>query len=59
MIIKHGVPRFRPFPAALKQWALPATASTDFQYLLLSVLFLQARPMALASPMAQPLEPPK
>ena len=28
---------------------MPASASTDFQYLLLSVLFLQARPMALAS----------
>ena len=49
VIIKHGLPRFRPFPAALKQWVMPASASTDFQYLLLSVLFLQARPMALAS----------
>ena len=47
MIIKQGVPKLRPFPAALKQWVLPASASTDFQYLLLSVLFLQARPMAL------------
>ena len=49
VVIKHGLPRFRPFPAALKQWVMPASASTDFQYLLLSVLFLQARPMALAS----------
>ena len=47
VVIKQGAPKLRPFPGALKQWVLPASASTDFQYLLLCMLFLQARPMAL------------
>lgn len=55
VIIKQGVPRLRPFPGALKQWVLPASASTDFQYLLLCMLFLQARPMALVRPALSPL----
>ncbi|CAL5220522.1 g2554 [Coccomyxa viridis] len=47
VIIKHGVPQLRPFPGALKQWVLPASSSTDFQYLMLCMLFLQSRPLAL------------
>ena len=45
--LKHGVPRVRPFPAALKQWAQPVTSSHDFQYAMLSLLFLGSKPIAL------------
>lgn len=45
--LRRGVPRLRPFPAALKQWAQPVTTSHDFQYAMLSLLFLGARPIAL------------
>ncbi|BDA49740.1 hypothetical protein COCOBI_14-3600 [Coccomyxa sp. Obi] len=47
LFLKYGKPALRPFPAALKAWFGPAAMSTDFQYLLLSILFLQARPMTL------------
>ncbi|EIE18733.1 hypothetical protein COCSUDRAFT_68176 [Coccomyxa subellipsoidea C-169] len=45
--LKHGRPTLRPFPAALKAWFVPVATSTDFQYLLLSFMFLQTRPMTL------------
>jgi hypothetical protein len=45
--LKRGLPRLQPFPHALKDWAMPAAATTDFQYLLLSLLFLQTRPIVL------------
>ena len=46
--VKQGLPRLRPFSlAALREWAAPMTATTDFQYLLYSLLFLQSKPLAL------------
>lgn len=57
VIIKHGVPQLRPFPGALKQWVLPASSSTDFQYLMLCMLFLQSRPLALVRPASHSAAP--
>ncbi|KAK9809760.1 hypothetical protein WJX73_003583 [Symbiochloris irregularis] len=45
--LKHGLPKLRPFPAALKQWAQPVTTSHDFQYTMLSLLFIGSKPIAL------------
>ena len=53
--LKYGAPRLRPFPAALKQWAAPVTATHDFQYAMLSMLFLSSKPVALVQPVSAPL----
>ena len=46
--LKYGLPKFKPFPGAIKAWLQPAAAGSDFQYLVLSSLFLNApRPMLL------------
>lgn len=49
LYLKHGAPSLRPFQAALKAYFGHVAISTDFQYLLLSFMFLQMRPMALVS----------
>jgi hypothetical protein len=49
LYLKHGAPSLRPFPAALKAYFGHVAISTDCQYLLLSFMFLQMRPMALVS----------
>ena len=49
--LKRGLPRLRPFSlAALREWGAPLSATSDFQYLLYSLLLLQCRPLALVRP---------
>ena len=44
--LKYGLPKLRPFPGAIKAWVQPASAASDFQYLILAALFINApRPM--------------
>ena len=46
--LKYGLPKLRPFPGAIKAWVQPASAASDFQYLILAALFINApRPMFL------------
>ncbi|KAK9821054.1 hypothetical protein WJX74_006530 [Apatococcus lobatus] len=45
--LKAGLPRLRPFPAAIKGYLQQVAATTDFQYALMNVLFLPQRPMML------------
>ncbi|KAK9857999.1 hypothetical protein WJX84_008277 [Apatococcus fuscideae] len=45
--LKSGLPRLRPFPAAIKGYMQQVAATTDFQYALMNMLFLPQRPMML------------
>ena len=45
--LKAGLPRLRPFPAAVKGWLQQVAATTDFQYALMNMLFLPQRPLVL------------
>ena len=46
--LKHGFPQLWPFSfAAIKQYMVPVSAMTDFQYALLSIVFLTAKPILL------------
>ena len=46
--LKRGLPRLRPFSlAALRDWGAPLAGTSDFQYLLYSLLLQQSKPLAL------------
>ena len=46
--LKFGLPKIRPFPAAIKTWMQNAGLTTDFQYTVLAALFINApRPTVL------------
>ncbi|KAK9806982.1 hypothetical protein WJX72_009425 [[Myrmecia] bisecta] len=47
VFLKAGAPPLRPFPAGIKNWVARVTPSTDFQYLLMTLMFLTARPITL------------
>lgn len=48
--LRYGAPRIWPFSwQAVKAWAVPATASTDFQYAIIAMVFIPAKPIVLVS----------
>ena len=46
-LVRGAPPLRRPYLASLSGWALPVAGTTDAQYFIMSMLFLQSRPLAL------------
>ena len=55
-LVRGPPPIRRPYLATLSGWALPVAGTTDAQYFIMSVLFLQSRP---AGPGARVCSPPE
>jgi len=46
--LRYGAPQVWPFSLqSIKTWMVPVTASTDFQYALISMVFLSSKPIIL------------